>query len=46
MQFVQTEITREYTGIPDELMHKVRFVASYSGKDLFDIFIDAYKLSN
>ncbi len=53
MQFVQKAITAEYTQIPEELMHKVRFMASrqdtadsIEGDNLFDITIDTMKLSN
>ena len=52
MQFDQKNITHEYTEIPDELKHKVRFMASRhqtgdSIQDsLFDITLDMMKLSN
>ena len=50
MQFEQKLITHEYTEIPDELRHKVRFIATDPGlpaaEPLFDITLDTYKLSN
>ena len=50
MQFEQKKITNEYTEIPDELKHKVRFIASdprSSASDpLFDITMDTMELSN
>jgi hypothetical protein len=47
MQFDQKKITHEYTEIPDELRHKVRFIAADTGKnELFTITIDTLNLSN
>gem|GEM_PF-3342795 len=47
LQFRQILITHEYTEIPEELIHKVRFRAgSMQGEDLFDVTLPAYKLSN
>jgi hypothetical protein len=47
MQFDQKKITHEYTGIPDELRHKVRFTANdMNNKELFNITFDTMDLSN
>ncbi|TAN42406.1 MAG: transglutaminase domain-containing protein [Nitrospirae bacterium] len=49
LQFTQRSITHEYREIPDELKHKVRFVAGTSGPlptILFDITLDTLDLSN
>lgn len=48
MQFEQRRITNEYTEIPDELKHKVRFVAIGAIREspLMEITIDTMKLSN
>lgn len=47
MQFRQTKITHEYGEIPDELKHKVKFIATGSpNNELFSITLDAFKLSN
>ena len=50
MQFDEKNITGEYTEIPDELIHKVKFTATNpqlaTGNDLFTITLPLYKLSN
>lgn len=47
MQFVEQKITHEYTAIPDELKHKVRFVATDSNNSvLMNLELSALKLSN
>ncbi|MFI5294709.1 MAG: transglutaminase family protein [Thermodesulfovibrionales bacterium] len=47
MQFEQRRITGEYTEIPDELKHKVRFTAAdKNNSELFSITVNTMKLSN
>ena len=47
MQFVEQKITHEYTAIPDELKHKVRFVATDSNNsELMNLELSALELSN
>jgi pimeloyl-ACP methyl ester carboxylesterase len=47
MQFTLIKATNEYTAIPDELKHKIRFTATdKANNQLFDITMDAMKLSN
>ena len=47
LQFKEIRVTHEYHVIPDELLHKVRFLArDASRNDLFDITLEALKLSN
>jgi len=47
MQFNQIKITHEYTEIPDELKHKVRFItADTNSAELFSLILDTLKLSN
>jgi len=47
LQFKQVVITNEYTALPDELIHKVRFSASDpNNNDLFDITLETLRLSN
>lgn len=47
MQFDQKKITHEYTEIPDELKHKVKFIASdTNNNELFTITIDTLNISN
>jgi len=51
MQFTLVKVTSEYTRIPDELMHKVKFSAvsnqqSANTDKLFEITLPLYKLSN
>jgi hypothetical protein len=47
MQFHQRAITNEYTEIPGELKHKVRFTASdMSGRELFTLTLDTLLVSN
>ena len=47
MQFEQIRITHEYTEIPDDLKHQVRFTATDTGSnELFSITMDAMHLSN
>lgn len=47
MQFVQTKITHEYAGMPDELKHKVKFIASDAqSSELLSFEIETFKLSN
>ncbi len=51
MQIVPVRITNEYTSIPDELIHKVKFSAvsgqpSANSDILFEITLPLYKLSN
>ena len=47
MQFEQRRITNEYTAIPDDLKHKVRFTATdKDNNELFTITLDAMSLSN
>ena len=46
-QFTLIHATNEYTAIPDDLKHKVRFAATNGASNrLFDITLDAMKLSN
>lgn len=47
IQFDQPKITHEYTDIPDELKHKVKFIATdTNNSELFSITLDTLKLSN
>ncbi|HDH10996.1 MAG TPA: hypothetical protein ENG83_02110, partial [Nitrospirae bacterium] len=47
MQYVQKTITGEYTEIPDELMHKVRFRATDTNdSELLNSELRTFKLSN
>jgi len=46
LQFPQIAITGEYQALPDDLKHKVAFVATVNGNELFSITLDAHKLSN
>jgi pimeloyl-ACP methyl ester carboxylesterase len=47
MQFTEIKITNEYTTIPDELKHKVRFIAKNSqNSELLNVELDTFKLSN
>jgi hypothetical protein len=48
MQFTLVKATNEYTEIPDELKHKVKFTATnaQSGTTLFETTLPLYKLSN
>ena len=47
MQYVQKTITSEYTEIPDELMHKVRFRATDTNdSELLNSELRTFKLSN
>ncbi len=51
LQYTQVRITDEYTQIPDELLHRVRFIARLSGSagadnSLLDITLSAFELSN
>ncbi|MCX8117442.1 MAG: transglutaminase family protein, partial [Desulfobacterota bacterium] len=47
LQFRQTRITHEYTELPEELRHRVRFIAAQGPhQELFDITLDASRLSN
>jgi hypothetical protein len=47
LQFRDIAITHEYTRIPEELMHKVRFMASgEETPSFFDITLKAHRLSN
>ncbi len=47
MQFIEKTITGEYTDIPDELTHKVRFIAKDTqNSELLNVELDTYKLSN
>jgi PKD repeat protein len=50
MQFDQKKITHEYTAMPDDLKHKVRFIASDPRSpapgSLFDITLNTMELSN
>jgi len=47
MQYGEVVVTREYTAIPDDLLHKVRFVATdMANTDLFDITLETLNLSN
>jgi len=47
LQFRQIAVTGEYTRVPDDLIHKARFTAAGpDGNDLFDITLEAYRLSN
>ncbi|MBW2120334.1 MAG: hypothetical protein JRH07_00610, partial [Deltaproteobacteria bacterium] len=47
LQFSQIAITHEYTEIPEDLMHRARFVATGpEGGELFDITLEAFRLSN
>jgi type I phosphodiesterase/nucleotide pyrophosphatase/transglutaminase superfamily protein len=48
-QFILIKATNEYTSLPEELIQKVRFLAtrnSQPGTPLFDITLPLYKLSN
>ncbi|MGA1875149.1 MAG: transglutaminase-like domain-containing protein [bacterium] len=47
LQYHQMAVTHEYTQIPDELMHRVRFMAVEAGnRNLFDITLNTLSLSN
>ncbi|MDP2156534.1 MAG: transglutaminase domain-containing protein, partial [Nitrospirota bacterium] len=47
MQFDQKKVTHEYTEVPDELKHKVRFTAKDKhGSELFDLQLSTFQLSN
>lgn len=47
MQFEQRRITHEYTELPDELKHKVQFIATDRNKgELFSITLSTMSLSN
>lgn len=47
MQFDQKKITHEYTEIPDELKHRIKFTASNTNNsELFTITLDTLNLSN
>ena len=47
LQFKQMQVTHEYSEIPDELLHKVRFTAQDSNNiDLFDLTLNTLALSN
>ncbi|MDA8083796.1 MAG: transglutaminase-like domain-containing protein, partial [Nitrospiraceae bacterium] len=47
LQFEQRNISGEYTEIPDELKHKVRFVAADPrGSALFDITLETRRVTN
>ncbi len=47
LQFQQVRITHEYSEIPDELKHKIKFTAlDKNGKELFSITFDALQLPN
>jgi len=47
LQFKQVVITNEYTALPDELIHKVRFSAfDPNNNELFDITLETLRLSN
>lgn len=47
MQFLQRTITNEYTEIPDELKHKVRFTAAdKNNSELFSMTMDTMEISN
>ncbi len=47
LQFRQVVATHEYHSIPDELLHKAKFVATdLNGGVMFDVTLDVIKLSN
>lgn len=46
MQFKQVAITGEYTELPVDLRHRVRFSATANGNELFSMGLDAMQLSN
>lgn len=46
MQFKQVAITGEYTELPAELRHQVKFTASNGDTELFSLSLDLIKLSN
>jgi hypothetical protein len=53
MQYDESAITNEYTKIPDDLIHKIRFIAirnpqstTGSADELFNVTLEALKLSN
>jgi hypothetical protein len=47
LQFKEIAITNEYTSIPDELKHKVRFTAKTAqNSELLNFDLDVFKLSN
>ena len=50
LQFTTIRVTNEYTQIPDDLRHKIQFIARLSGQTtgdpLFDVSLDALGLSN
>ena len=47
LQFIQVAVTGEYTELPDELIHTVRFRAAVPGNDdLLDITLPVFSLSN
>lgn len=47
LQFMLVKATNEYTAIPDELIHQVKFTTTDPSKnELFTITLPSYKLSN
>lgn len=47
LQFTLIKATNEYSSIPDELIHRVKFTATdQNNNELFTITLPAYKLSN
>jgi hypothetical protein len=47
LQYREAAVTREYSAIPDDLIHKVRVSATdTANKELFDITLETSKLSN
>jgi len=47
LQFKQVAITGEYTGLPNELIHKAKFIAAKpDGTPFFDQTLPVYRLSN
>jgi RHS repeat-associated protein len=46
LQFSEIATTGEYTNLPDELLHKVRFTIPGSGDPALDITLNTFELSN
>ncbi len=47
LQFIEKRITHEYTEIPEELKHKVRFIAKdMNNVELLNFELETFKLSN
>ena len=46
LQFKQVAVTGEYTELPADLRHQVKFSAAAEGRELFSLTLDALRLSN